>query len=118
MVRKKIFNLVKRSIVLILIIFYSCNSSSNLFLKNNVKCYEGIGDSDYENIEFIKNKEFQKVEEFIKKEYKAKSIRNIFYIKSKQLYYCEFYVYDYAIECLLLDSNMKTNFHNRVDFDW
>lgn len=81
-------------------------------------CYEGMGDSDYENVEFINNKEFKKIENFIKKEYEAKSIRNVFFMKSKKLYYCEFYIYDYSIECLLLDRNMKVDFHDRVDFDW
>ncbi|SFJ19974.1 hypothetical protein [Myroides guanonis] len=81
-------------------------------------CCKGVEDFDYEDIEFINNKEFKKIENFIKKEYNAKSIRNIYFIKYKELYYCEFFIYDYSIECLLLDKNMEVNFHDRVDFDW
>ena len=81
-------------------------------------CYKGIEGFDYENIGFINNKEFKKIENFIKKEYNTKSIRNIFFIKSKELYYCEFYIYDYSIECLFLDKNMEVNSQDRVDFDW
>jgi hypothetical protein len=114
MVNRKIFSAMRKGIIAILIIFYSCNSSSTLLLKNDVICHKG---KEYEDIIFIKNKEFKEVEKFIKEKYHAKVIRNIFYIKSQQLYYCEFYVYDYSVECVLISNNMKVNFYNKVDFD-
>ena len=117
MVNRKIFSVMKKGVIVILIIFYSCNSSSALLLRNDVICHKGM-EHGYEDITFIKNKEFKEIKNFIKEKYQAKAIRNIFYIRSQQLYYCEFYVYDYSLECVLINNDMKVSFYNKIDFDW
>lgn len=115
MSNKKIFNLLRKSIVFVFVLFYACHTSSVAFLKNDIICHTGF---EYEDLVFNKNKEFKKITRFVEEKYQAKKIRNLFYIKSQKQYYCEFYVHDHAIECVLINLDMKVEYYNKVEFDW
>lgn len=80
--------------------------------KNQVNCFNTFINHGYEDIRYIKNKEFRKVSKILRKKYNATYIRNIFYIESKEQYYCEFNINNYTIHCLLIDKDL-----NFIDFE-
>lgn len=97
----------KLFITILSILLLNCNLSSKYFQQNSPCCskyYEVISN---ELPVFVKNKKFREVSKYLKKEYGAKQINLIFYIKSKRIYYTEFYINHYTAICLILDDNLK-----------
>ena len=96
----------------------SCRTASrktqsfDLYTKNRVRCSDVLITYGLEDICYIKNKKFRKISKFLRKKYKATYIRNIFYIESKEQYYCEFNIYESTINCLFIDENF-----NVISFD-
>ncbi|MDR2204788.1 MAG: hypothetical protein LBE36_01325 [Flavobacteriaceae bacterium] len=95
-----------------------CNISSSLFDKYESNCLSSFGLGKYEDISFIKNKEFKEISNLLKTEYGAKSIRQILYVKSKNMYYCEFHENSYTINCVLLGKDMNMVSQEKLEFDW
>lgn len=109
--------------IIVILCLCSCKSvgwktkSFDLMTKNQVNCFEVLNNHGSEDIYFIKNKEFRKISKFLRKKYDVTYIRNIFYIKSKEQYYCEFNINNYTINCLLIDKNFKVISFEKFSFD-
>jgi len=119
----KLVMIKKVIIALLFFCLYSCSTvgwktkSFDLNTKNQVICSDVLFKQGFEDIRFIKNKEFRKIEKFLRKKHKATYIRNIFYVESKEQYYCEFNINDYTINCLFLDKNFKVISFDELVFD-
>lgn len=97
---------------------YSCNTSAKYFKKNSINCPNYIELDKGKTIYFVKNKEFRNISTLLKTSYGAISIRHIFFIKSKNIYYCEFYSNSYIINCLILGKNMEIISQKEIHFDY
>ena len=104
-------------IVAVLCLFSCKTKSLKLKTVNQTLCSDVVVRYGYEDICFIKNKEFRKISRFLRKKYNVTYIRNIFYIKSKEQYYCEFNINDYTINCLFMDKNFKVISSDEYSFD-
>lgn len=98
--------------------FLSCNISSKLFIENSPSCSNFLEIEEDAEIFFIKNKEFKKVSNLLKKDHGATTIRLIIFFKPKKIFYCEFYKESNIIHCLLLDESMKVISKEKVEFDY
>ena len=112
--------MIRKSVLFAFIVtgLVSCNTSLKYFNKNAISCpgyYEVKKDAE---IYFIKNKEFRSVSHLLKAKYDATSIRHIFFIKSKEIYYCEFYENPYSINCLILNKNLEIVSQEKLQFDY
>ena len=114
-----------KKIVCIIVVLCLCGcktaswetTSFELMTKNQVNCFDVLNNHGSEDIYFIKNKEFKKISKFLKKKYDVTYIRNIFYIKSKDQYYCEFNINKYTINCLLIDKDFEVISFEEFSFD-
>lgn len=115
----------KKNVLCIIIVLCLCGcrtaswktKSFDLMTKNQVNCFEVLNNHGSEDIHFIRNKEFKKISKFLQKKYKVTYIRNIFYIESKEQYYCEFNINNYTINCLLIDKNFEVMSFEEFSFD-
>ena len=112
--------MIKKSVLFAIIIScsISCNTSLKYFNENAISCpgyYEVEKDA---GIYFIKNKEFKRISHLLKTKYDATSIGHIFFIESKEIYYCEFYENPHTINCLILGKNLEFVSQEKVQFDY
>lgn len=109
--------------LIVILCLYSCKTPSwkttsfDLMTKNQVNCFDILNNHSSEDIYFIKNKEFRKISRFVRNKYNVTYIRNIFYIKSKKQYYCEFNINNYTIKCLLIDKKFEVVSEEEFHFD-
>lgn len=98
--------------------FIGCKSLSELyFYKNEVNCTIPNLSLDLENIEFLDNNKFKIIREILHKKYNAKEINTIFYIKSSNLYYAEYYLNNYTTECIILTPNFEYISSAKIQFE-
>lgn len=109
-----------KKIIIIVVVFccFGCSTSSILFRKNEFYCSPNGITINLEDVQFIKNKDFSIIFKLLKTKYKAISIRNIFYIKSTNQYYAEYYINNYTIQCVILGEDFKHISKGEVQFDW
>jgi hypothetical protein len=96
----------------------SCNLSSKLFFENSPTCSNFLEVEKKAEVHFIKNKEFKKVSNLLKKDHGATTIRLVIFFKPKKKFYCEFNKESNIIHCLLLDESMKVISKEKVEFDY
>lgn len=111
------------SCIIVILCLCSCKTASwkttsfDLMTKNQVNCFDVLNNHSSEDIYFIKNKEFKKISKFLRKNYNVTYIRNVFYIKSREQYYCEFNINNYTINCLFVDKNFEVISFEEFSFD-
>ena len=110
----------RKSILFVIIAttLLSCNTSLKYFNKNAISCPGYYEEGKVAEIYFIKNKNFRKISHLLKTKYGATSIRHIFFINSKEIYYCEFYEKLHIISCLILDQNLEVVSQEKLQFDY
>lgn len=107
------------SCIIMILCLYSCKTKSfKLNTENQVLCSDVLVKYGLEDIYFIKNKEFRKISKILKSKHNATYIRNIFYVESKEQYYCEFNINDYTINCLFIDKNFNVISFDEIYFDF
>ncbi len=112
--------MIKRVIIVGVLIscLLSCNTSSIYFIKNSPSCSNYFEIEAESEVFFIKNKEFKEISNLLKNKYRASTILQIVYFKSKNIFYCEFYTNRDTVLCLLLDDNKRLISKEQVEFDY
>lgn len=95
----------------------SCNTSSIYFKKYEANCLKSFG-IKFEEINIIKNKEFNEKSKILKLKFGATDIIQILYIETKKNYYCEYYVSRDIIKCQILDENMNIVSEKILQFEY
>lgn len=95
---------------------YSLSRTTNS--RNNISCLESFNSNWLLNKNDVSNKVYRAIKSILNKKYGSIDIKVLYYINSKDIYYCEFHTDAFTRYCVFVDRKWRIVELDQIYYDY